>query len=130
VTADRHRRDQRFAGRVGQRERRKLHARRQAGRDLWFGLGMYGLVGWSVAAPTVLGVALGVWLDARYPSRFSWTLMLLAAGLLVGCWTAWYWVAREQRAIGDASSGAEDQAGGEPGAGSGRPVRREEGEHG
>jgi ATP synthase protein I len=97
--------DRRFAGRVGQRERRKLRARDRAGRDLWFGLGMYGLVGWSVAVPTVLGVALGVWLDRRYPGPPSWTLMAMAAGLLLGCWTAWYWVSREQRAIG---SGAED----------------------
>jgi ATP synthase protein I len=94
------RRDERFAGRVGQRERRKLRARSRQDRDLWFGLGMYGLVGWSVAVPTVLGVALGVWLDRSYPGPLSWTLMALAAGLLVGCWTAWYWVSREQRSIG------------------------------
>lgn len=94
-------RDRRFAGRVGQREQRKLRARRHADRSLWFGLGMYGLVGWSVAAPTLLGVALGLWIDRAHPSRFSWTLMLLVAGLAVGCWTAWYWVTREQRDIGE-----------------------------
>jgi ATP synthase protein I len=99
--ADEHRRrEQRLVHRVGQRERRKLQARRHPDRTVWFGIGMYGLVGWSIAIPTVAGVALGVWVDRTYPGRFSWTLMLLAVGLFVGCWTAWYWVSREQREIG------------------------------
>jgi ATP synthase protein I len=79
---------------------RKLRARRHRGRGTWFGLGMYGLVGWSVVIPTLGGVALGVWIDGRWPSRFSWTLMLLG-GLLLGCWNAWYWVSLEQQAIQD-----------------------------
>jgi ATP synthase protein I len=29
--------------------------------------------------------------------------MLLGAGLLLGCWNAWYWVSLEQRAIEDES---------------------------
>lgn len=60
---------------------------------------MYGLVGWSVVMPTLLGVAAGLWVDSRWPSRFSWTLMLMLGGLLLGCWNAWYWVSLEQRAI-------------------------------
>jgi ATP synthase protein I len=88
---------------VGRQERRKLRARRHRMRGTWFGLGMYGLVGWSVVIPTLLGVALGLWIDRSWPSRFSWTLMLLAAGLLLGCWNAWYWVSLEQRAIEDES---------------------------
>lgn len=70
---------------------------------------MYGMVGWSIAIPTVLGVAAGVWVDNRWPGRFSWTLMLMIGGLLVGCWNAWYWVAVEQRAIRDGiDEGAEN----------------------
>lgn len=59
------------------------------------GLGMFGLVGWSVALPTVLGIALGIWLDSRSTSGYSWTLMLMIGGLLLGAITAWYWVRRE-----------------------------------
>jgi ATP synthase protein I len=110
VADDRARRDQRLVHRVGQREQRKLRARRQGDRSVWFGLGMYGLVGWSVAIPTVLGVALGVWIDEHHPGRFSWTLMLLFGGLLVGCWTAWYWVSREQRAIGSDTDDGDEGA--------------------
>jgi ATP synthase protein I len=58
---------------------------------------MFGLVGWAVALPTVTGVALGLWLDARFPSRISWTLSLLLLGALLGSLNAWYWVKRESR---------------------------------
>jgi ATP synthase protein I len=84
---------------VARRERRKLRARREREHSLWFGLGTWGLIGWSVAVPTLVGVAVGAWIDAAHPSRVSWTLMLLAAGLGLGCWTAWYWLSREQRMI-------------------------------
>jgi len=87
--------------RVARKEARKLRARRHRGRGTWFGLGVYGLVGWSVVIPTLAGVAVGLWIDGRWPSRFSWTLMLLAAGVLLGCWNAWYWVSLEQGAIRD-----------------------------
>ena len=84
---------------VGAKEARKLRARRAKDRTIWFGLGMFGLVGWSVAIPTLLGVSLGVWLDVHYPSRFSWTLALLLAGATLGAMNAWYWVSQEQRAM-------------------------------
>lgn len=88
-----------FGRQVGLRERRKLKAQRGTSRSIWFGLGMLGFVGWSVALPTLLGIALGVWIDNHYPSRYSWTLMLLIIGLLVGCLTAWHWMAKEYREI-------------------------------
>jgi ATP synthase protein I len=44
-------------------------------------------------------VALGIWIDARWPSSISWTLVLLIGGLLLGCVNAWLWIARQQRAI-------------------------------
>ena len=57
------------------------------------------MVGWSVATPTLIGVAAGIWVDNRWPGPFSWTLMLMVGGLLLGCWNAWYWISVEQRAI-------------------------------
>jgi ATP synthase protein I len=86
-----------FRTHVGAKEARKLKARREPPHDLWFGLGMFGLVGWSVAIPTLLGVAIGIWLDVTWPWRLSWTLMLLGIGILLGCLNAWYWVTRESR---------------------------------
>ena len=88
-----------FAGRIGAKAARKLKARRDGVQGIWFGLGMTGLIGWSVAVPTLLGAALGVWLDGRYPGPHSWTLALLIVGLAIGCLNAWHWVARESKAI-------------------------------
>jgi ATP synthase protein I len=84
---------------VGAKAARKLRARRHVKRTVWFGLGMMGLIGWSVAIPTLLGAALGIWLDQRYPGGRSWTLALLVAGLAIGCWNAWHWVSKEDKAI-------------------------------
>ena len=92
--------DQRLSREIGRKEARRLRARGREGRP-WFGLGVYGVVGWSIVLPTLAGIALGVWIDAGWPSRFSWTLMLMAVGLVIGCWNAWRWVTLEQRAIHD-----------------------------
>lgn len=86
---------------VGGKAARKLRAQRHVTRNVWFGLGMMGLVGWSVAIPTLLGAMLGIWLDRLYPGGRSWTLALLVAGLAIGCWNAWHWVSKEDKAIRD-----------------------------
>lgn len=86
---------------VGSKARRKLKAQRHAAPGVWFGLGMMGLVGWSVAIPTLLGAALGIWLDKHHSGSHSWTLMLLFIGLAIGCLNAWHWVSREDRAMRD-----------------------------
>jgi ATP synthase protein I len=93
-----------FSRQVGRKAARKRQAQRQVTRTVWSGLGMMGLVGWSVAIPTLLGAALGLWLDARYPGARSWTLALLVAGLALGCFNAWHWVAKEEREIRDQES--------------------------
>lgn len=80
---------------VGAKAARKLRAQRHVTRNVWFGLGMMGLIGWSVAIPTLLGALLGLWLDQRYPGGRSWTLALLVVGLAIGCLNAWHWVAKE-----------------------------------
>ena len=84
-----------FVDRVTEKQKRKERARREKHRDIWFGMGMFGLVGWSVAIPTVLFLALGIWIDGRTDSPYSWTLMLLVMGIAIGCMNAWYWVKRE-----------------------------------
>lgn len=82
---------------IGRSAERKLKARRTRNRSVWFGLGMFGLVGWAVAVPTLLGIAFGLWLDSHLQSDFSWTLALLLAGVVLGCVNAWFWVDRESR---------------------------------
>jgi ATP synthase protein I len=89
-----------FAGQVGLKAARKLRARNST-QGVWFGLGMMGLVGWSVAIPTLLGAALGIWLDKHHPGKHPWTLALLMAGLVLGCFNAWHWVAKEEKVMRD-----------------------------
>jgi ATP synthase protein I len=91
----RRQREEELGQQVGKKEQRKIKARGEQHKGVWFGLGMFGLVGWSVAVPTVVGVFAGVWIDNTWPSRFSWTLMCLFLGVVIGCWNAWYWVKRE-----------------------------------
>ena len=84
---------------VGAKAARKLKARRNPTPGVWFGLGMMGLIGWSVVVPTLLGAALGIWTDKHYPGSHSWTLALLVAGLTIGCLNAWHWVVKEDKAM-------------------------------
>ena len=93
--------DSLFARKVAADEARKLRVERAGPQGVWFGLGMSGLIGWSVAVPTLGGILLGVWLDRRYPGAFSWTLALLFAGLFIGCVNAWYWVDQQDKAMHD-----------------------------
>jgi ATP synthase protein I len=91
-------REAKLAEQIGAKATRKLAARKSK-QGVWFGLGMMGLVGWSVTIPTLLGAAFGLWLDARHPGGHSWTLALLMAGLTLGCLNAWHWVANEEKAM-------------------------------
>ncbi|MEZ4485074.1 MAG: AtpZ/AtpI family protein [Syntrophotaleaceae bacterium] len=97
--------EEEFRRRLVVRRSRFLRARQQGERPAWFGLGMFGLVGWSVAIPTVSLTALGVWVDRRWTSPYSWTLMLLVIGMALGCLNAWIWVSRERRDIEGTAAG-------------------------
>ena len=88
-----------LADQVGAKAARKLKARRKSAPVVWSGLGMMGLIGWSVVVPTLLGAGLGVWLDEHHPGKHAWTLALLMAGLALGCLNAWHWVAKEDKAM-------------------------------
>ncbi len=88
-----------FSSQVSRKEARKLKAQSRPPAGVWFGLGMFGLIGWSVALPALAGALLGAWIDRTWPSRYSWTLMLLLGGILLGSVNAWYWVSQERQQI-------------------------------
>ena len=98
--------DKDFVRQVSTKAARKLRAQKDGRQTVWFGLGMSGLIGWSVAVPTVLGAMIGLWWDHHHPGSHSWTLILLAIGLCVGCANAWHWVDQENKAMQD---GEEDK---------------------
>ncbi len=86
-----------FSRQVGAQAARKLKAKRGATKSVWFGLGMSGLIGWSVTVPALVGAAIGLWVDKHYASSYSWTLMLLLTGLIIGCLNAWHWLDSEYK---------------------------------
>jgi len=94
-TEDTDRREQ-FAHRVAAAVSRH-RARERHRHSPWWGLGTFGVVGWSVALPTLLGLAIGALVDRHVVDGRSWRLAGLLAGLVVGAMNAWYWVARESR---------------------------------
>lgn len=87
----------RFQDTLSGKAARKLEARREGDRGIWFGLGMMGLVGWAVAIPTVAGIGAGIWLDRSTGGSdgVSWTLTGLVVGVILGCLNAWFWIQRE-----------------------------------
>lgn len=94
-----HPEENRWDEKVGQKEKRKLHARRAKNRSIWFGLGTFGVVGYSIAVPALLGLLLGIWLDRILPIPYSWKLMLFIGGLLLGFYNVWRWLYYESGVI-------------------------------
>lgn len=87
-----------FSAEVGEKEARKIKAQRDK-PNVWSGFSLFGMIGWSIVIPTLLGALLGIWLDKRYQVDFSWTLSLLVGGLMVGCVIAWNWVNKENKGM-------------------------------
>jgi ATP synthase protein I len=83
--------------RVGAREERMLRGKSQSAPSVWRAAGLVGMIGWTVAVPMLAGIAAGTWIDRNWPSRFSWTLMLLVGGLALGCVNAWTRIEHERR---------------------------------
>ena len=81
---------------VDRKTKRKLDAQQKKQKSLFFGLGVFGVVGWSVAIPTIIGAFIGRWLDAHSSNlQISWTLTFIFLGMVVGCVIAWNWMNKE-----------------------------------
>lgn len=78
---------------------RKIKAKQNGSQGIWRGLGMMGLIGWSVTVPTLLGAGLGFFIDTRFSGNPSWTLIILLLGLILGCVNAWHWIQKEGEEI-------------------------------
>lgn len=88
-----------FSKKIGKLEQRKLKAQQCNIQTIWYGLGMMGLVGWSISVPTLIGIFIGQFLDNTFPSDRSWTLIFIVIGLSIGCFNAWRWLKNEDRKI-------------------------------
>ncbi|HDQ05075.1 MAG TPA: ATPase F0F1 [Deltaproteobacteria bacterium] len=97
-----------FADEVARKEALRMRAIRHKDQTVWFGLGMFGIVGWAVAIPTLVGIALGLWIDRTWPSQYSWALMFLIAGVLLGSINATYWIRKVRNSIIEDDGGEDD----------------------
>jgi ATP synthase protein I len=88
-----------FAEQIARKQARRAKGRRQRKHVAWYGLGIFGVVGWSVVIPFLICLAIGIYIDATWPGRISWTLMLLVLGAALGALNGWYWVTRERKTI-------------------------------
>ncbi|WP_100640824.1 AtpZ/AtpI family protein [Marinobacter salexigens] len=74
---------------------RMKRARNEPGVSPLRGLGAFGIIGWSIAVPTVAGAFLGMWLNKVAPQNFSWPIALILGGVVVGGIIAWSWIEKE-----------------------------------
>ncbi|MBQ0745990.1 MAG: AtpZ/AtpI family protein [Marinobacter sp.] len=74
---------------------RMKRARSEPGVSPLRGLGAFGIIGWSIAVPTVGGAFLGLWLNKVAPQNFSWPIALILGGVVVGGIIAWNWIDKE-----------------------------------
>ncbi len=70
---------------------------KRAGKNLNINdlISAFGAIGWTVITPIMAGVFLGKYIDERWPSRFSFTLMFLFAGAVIGTYNAWLWLKKK-----------------------------------
>ncbi|OIQ32550.1 MAG: ATPase F0F1 [Alphaproteobacteria bacterium MedPE-SWcel] len=80
---------------IARQARRMKSTRDTPGASPLRGLGTFGMVGWSIAVPTVGGAALGLWLDRVVPQVFSWTIALILGGVVLGAFIAASWINKE-----------------------------------
>lgn len=90
---------EKFSDKIGAREDRRKRAEQRGRISIWVGLGMFGRIGWAIVIPGLIGVTFGAWLDSQFPGSPSWALMLLGAGIGIGCFNAWEWVSAEHELI-------------------------------
>lgn len=90
---------------IRKKEKRKRYAKEHKKSWVyWMGFAVFGVIGWLVMIPMLLGLGVGIWIDRTWSSRFSWTLILAIGGLMLGCFSAWLWVSAERKKIGNGKS--------------------------
>jgi len=86
--------DRTWIAQLRQQWERQQRSRREGEPSLLHQLASVGVLGWVVVVPTLLGIALGRWLDAHWHTGITFTAALLLLGLVLGGWSAWRWMHR------------------------------------
>jgi ATP synthase protein I len=58
-------------------------------------LGQIGILGWTIVAPTLIGLFAGRWLDRHLATGIFFSAPLLMLGAALGFWSAWKWMHRQ-----------------------------------
>ncbi len=90
-----------FASLVGKKQKRMLKAKAQKDGEIWLTFNTFGVIGWSIVVPVLLGTAAGLFLDHHYPSTHSWTIALMVAGLAAGCFSSWRWIDEQSKDLSE-----------------------------
>jgi ATP synthase protein I len=53
---------------------------------------LFGLIAWSVVVPTLLLVAVGLFIDECTVGHFSWTMLMVIVGVVVGSVNVLLWL--------------------------------------
>ncbi len=85
-----------FKEKIENESLKKIKARKE-GDQILFGLGAFGIVGWSIAVPTLALTFLGLYLDRISTTAISWTITMMLLGLGIGCLNAWYWIKEKSK---------------------------------
>ena len=84
------------AAAIRRRAERMQQSRNERKYSPLSGLGVFGVIGWSVAIPTVAGAFLGMWLNRVAPQSFSWPIALILGVGVGGAMVAWNWIEKNQ----------------------------------
>ena len=80
---------------IARRAARMKSTREAPGPSPLRGFGTFGMIGWSIAVPTVGGAFLGLWLERVAPQSFSWPIALILGGVVLGAFIAAAWINKE-----------------------------------
>jgi ATP synthase protein I len=92
---------ERFLAEVKAKTDRRAREADYRDRGFWTGVGVMGLVGWSVILPAVAGAYAGILLDRALELDRIFSGLLAMAGLGLGCWNAWRMVRKVLRSHGE-----------------------------
>ncbi|MCX4157647.1 MULTISPECIES: AtpZ/AtpI family protein [Paraburkholderia] len=96
-TDEHNQRSEQIAGAARRAAERDLRGREEPEPSLGSRLGQIGILGWAIVLPTLMGLALGHWLDRTFGTGVFFSAPLLMIGAAVGFWSAWKWMHRQQR---------------------------------
>ncbi len=77
------------------RRTRRMRWLREGDMSVGRRLAQIGVLGWILVLPTLAGLFVGRWLDARFEAGIFWSAALLLLGVCIGGWAAWKWMNAE-----------------------------------